>query len=265
MQKEKKIPSGIYYVIPAQVFEDDRLEHSETVFYALLSGLSFSEGYCYASDKYLSDRMKVEPRTIKKWLLKLETFGYIKRATEKKGMTWDRKIYICHAKIDSSNCYERTYGSPTKGTASPFEREPQFPIVSKEREEEEEEGFAPTEEERRELDKRFSSRPSRYKPVLDKLKWERVTIKNMRATAKEVKDKTETEQKKGSVMEERVMVNRLKAEKLCEASPSHSACKKIFKLSKDFVSCRFEDGRECTIPFGDPEFDEKVERCKAKK
>ena len=94
-QKQSRT-AGMYYVIPAQVFEDAKLEHSEINFYALLSGLAFNDGYCWASDKYLASRMRVEDRTIRKWILKLEKLGYIRRETERKGLRWERKIFLCH-------------------------------------------------------------------------------------------------------------------------------------------------------------------------
>ena len=96
--------SSIYYVIPAQVFEDERLEPSELKFYALLSGLAHSSGYCFAGNDYLANRMRSNLKTIQRWLLKMEGLGYIKREVKKIGMKTDRKIFICHSK--SNNSYE---------------------------------------------------------------------------------------------------------------------------------------------------------------
>jgi hypothetical protein len=136
--------SGIYYVTPAQVFEDERLEHSEILFYALLSGLAYSNGYCFASDKYLAERMRSKERTIQDWLSRLEGFGYIRRDTKKIGMGWDRKIFICHSRLESNNSYEGNSSAvsngikiiSTKGTPVPYREAPQCHI---EREEEEKE------------------------------------------------------------------------------------------------------------------------------
>lgn len=121
--EEKPIRSGLYYVIPSQVFEDDRLEHSETVFYALLSGIAWNDGYCYASNDYLAKRMKVDERTIRKWLERLENFGYIHRETSKKGMFWERKIFISHSVPVSKDVYERNRGAASKGPGRPDEEE----------------------------------------------------------------------------------------------------------------------------------------------
>lgn len=101
---------SIYYVIPAEVFEDKRLEHSEIIFYALLSGLAKSGGYCYASDKYLAQRMHCGVSTVQTWLRKFEKLGYVLRETTKDGMKWERKIFITHSikgtKDNSNNVCE---------------------------------------------------------------------------------------------------------------------------------------------------------------
>lgn len=129
--------SGLYYVIPSSVFEDCRLEHSEVVFYALISGLATNEGYCYASDLYFSSRMKVSERTIRDWLQRLEKFGHLKRETTKKGMYWDRKIFVFSCISKSS--YDRHSSAGSIGTSAgsigtpvPDRQEPQCRIVSKE-------------------------------------------------------------------------------------------------------------------------------------
>jgi DNA-binding PadR family transcriptional regulator len=120
---------GAFYVIPSQVFEDDRLEYSEIMFYALLSGLANNTGYCFASDKYLAERMKISHQTIERWLLKLEEIGYIKRETKKNGLRWDRKIFITHARVNSNNVYEP---SPTRARTLTHEGIVRKEIINKE-------------------------------------------------------------------------------------------------------------------------------------
>jgi hypothetical protein len=88
--------SGLYYVIPAQVIEDPELDHPDIVFYAILSGLAERDGYCFASNKHLAQRMRRGTEQIEKYLKKLETLGYIRRETIKNGLQWDRKIFINH-------------------------------------------------------------------------------------------------------------------------------------------------------------------------
>lgn len=131
MSIENEPQTSLYYVIPAEVFEDDRLEESEIMFYAFLSGLSRSKGYCYASNEYLAKKRKVTDRCIKYWLDRLEEFGYIKREVTKNGFKWDRKIFITHARI-SKNSYQGNSSSLPKGTPVHHRGEPQFTIIEEE-------------------------------------------------------------------------------------------------------------------------------------
>lgn len=119
---------GLYYVVPAEVFEDDNLEDSEKMLYALISGLSNNTGYCYASDNYLSERRKCDARHIRRMVLKLEEHGYVKRETIKKGMNWERKIFITHS---SRKSYERTCTSASNGCTGPDRADVHSRIVSK--------------------------------------------------------------------------------------------------------------------------------------
>lgn len=173
--------ASLYYVIPAQVFEDDRLEFSEIMFYGLLSGLAFSNGYCFASDRYLGKRMKSDERTIRRWIEKLEGFGYIKRHTEKNGMKWDRKIFICHS---STNVYERASSSLSNGHTCPDREGAHARIVSKEEEEETAtpsqivHNSPPTQAELEELQRRKKAR--RGTPIVDEEKWNAATLKSIR-------------------------------------------------------------------------------------
>lgn len=128
--KTEEHKSGLYYVILSAVLEDTRLEHSEIVFYALLSGLATVQGYCFASDEYLAKRMRCKERTVRDWLLRLEKFGYIERETKKEGMLWDRKIFVHHGLSKSS--YERHPSAVRSGGAVPDREALQCRIVSKE-------------------------------------------------------------------------------------------------------------------------------------
>lgn len=113
----------LYYTIPASVFEDEDLIDSEVLFYALISNLSTKDGYCYASTGWLAKKRKVDESTIKRWLEKLESLGYIRRLTQKIGMNWDRKIYIDIPKrktapppMDSNKVYEGSFSQNYEGS-----------------------------------------------------------------------------------------------------------------------------------------------------
>lgn len=203
----QKVPTaGIYYVIPAQVFEDEHLEKSDIVFYALLSGLSSSYGYCFASDKYLAQRMKCTDREIRYMMKTLENRGYIRKETIRNGVNWDRKIFICHAKVDNSkNIYERNPNSAppeTERKPTSVREEAHFRIESKalvsedsssysskessesERKKEEEplsqnEALSPEEEEH--LQKCLKNRSSTADPIFMPNRWKESIIRRFRA------------------------------------------------------------------------------------
>ena len=115
LQEAKEPRSGMYYVIPSQVFEDPELEHTEIVFYALLTSLAGKNGYCFASDKYLAEKMRKSEEQIKRYFKKLEDLGYITRESKRIGVLWDRKIFINH------NFKKSPPNDPCKGHTRPLE------------------------------------------------------------------------------------------------------------------------------------------------
>jgi helix-turn-helix protein len=140
-EKQKEIKArqerapGLYYVIPAEVFEDEDLEHSEIMFYGLLSGLSSRDGYCWATNAYLAKRMGKSDDRVKVWLSKLEDLGYIKRETVQEGSFCERRIFIMHARVKKkSPDFTDAPGGVHKRTPPPSAKT--HHIVSKEREKE---------------------------------------------------------------------------------------------------------------------------------
>lgn len=121
--------SGLYYVVPAFVFESDDIGWPEKMLYALISGLSTNHGYCFASDSYLAKKMKVDDRTIRRHLNTLESLKFITKHTEKKGMFWSRKIYV--NSWNSNNFYEGTSVSYPIGQKCPTRTDKNVRIVSK--------------------------------------------------------------------------------------------------------------------------------------
>lgn len=195
MENQQKIPAGIYYVIPSQVFEDTALEHSEVVFYGLISGLSFSSGYCFASDEYLGERMRVDGRTIRRWLEKLEGLSYIKRETIKKGMYWERKIFITHSRIISNNVYERTPMSASSGPPRPHRKDAHVRIEGEEELVSEDppltppkktlELSLPTKEEEEEIDRRIRERPKDSPKIKCMKKYRSTVLEEIRSEKKD--------------------------------------------------------------------------------
>lgn len=83
-----------YAVIPAHVRYCKDLEPCARLLYGEITALANKHGYCYASNEYFANLYDVDVRTVKYWVESLQKHGFIHIQTEKKGMYWDRKIFI---------------------------------------------------------------------------------------------------------------------------------------------------------------------------
>lgn len=68
---------GYYAVIPATVLFNEGLKPNEKLLYALITALSNKEGYCYASNKYLGEKLGVDPVTVSRWITDLRRNNYV--------------------------------------------------------------------------------------------------------------------------------------------------------------------------------------------
>ena len=68
---------GYYAAIPATVLFNERLKPNEKLLYALITALSNKEGYCYASNKYLGEKLGVDPVTVSRWITDLRRNNYV--------------------------------------------------------------------------------------------------------------------------------------------------------------------------------------------
>ena len=68
---------GYYAVIPATVLFNERLKPNEKLLYALITALSNKEGYCYATNKYLGEKLGVDPVTVSRWITDLRRNNYV--------------------------------------------------------------------------------------------------------------------------------------------------------------------------------------------
>lgn len=84
----------LWYVIPAEIYEDERLSAEEILLFGLVANLANKTGYCYASNQWLGKKRGVDDRTVRRWLEGLEKHGYIKRDLPTKGEAEPRRIYI---------------------------------------------------------------------------------------------------------------------------------------------------------------------------
>lgn len=95
-QDNQNVPNHPNYfaVIPADVRYCKDLEPSAKLLYGEITALCNREGYCWASNSYFADLYNVDERTITRWLTSLKDKEFICIQTIKKGMYWDRKIYL---------------------------------------------------------------------------------------------------------------------------------------------------------------------------
>jgi len=67
----------LYAIIPANVFYDHSLSANARLLFGEISGLTNSEGFCWAGNQYFQKRHNVTKRSISKWISELQDAGYI--------------------------------------------------------------------------------------------------------------------------------------------------------------------------------------------
>ena len=106
--KENKETIGYYSVIPATVLYNKELKANEKLLYAIITSLACKEGYCFASNKYLAEKLDVNPKTVSSWISDLRDKGFIKLEpirNENKQII-QRKIYINDLPYPLNNGYK---------------------------------------------------------------------------------------------------------------------------------------------------------------
>lgn len=85
--------SNLKYVeVPMVVLLDDDISSTSKLLMGLITTLTMQDGFCYASNKYLSTLMKVSRRTITSCITSLKRKNYIKVKNEPNM----RKIYLAN-------------------------------------------------------------------------------------------------------------------------------------------------------------------------
>ena len=94
--KEKEDNVGYYSVIPATILYNKELKANEKLLYAIIISLSCKEGYCFATNKYLAEKLGVTPKTISSWLSDLQKrkFIIVELIRNENKQIIQRKIYI---------------------------------------------------------------------------------------------------------------------------------------------------------------------------
>ena len=99
---------GYYSVIPATVLYNKELKANEKLLYAIITSLACKEGYCFASNKYLAEKLDVNPKTISSWIsdLKNKNFIVVELIRNENNQIVQRKIYINDVPYTLNNGYQ---------------------------------------------------------------------------------------------------------------------------------------------------------------
>ena len=81
-----------YVEVPMIVLLDEDISSTSKLLMGLITTLTMKEGFCYASNKYLSNLMKVSRRTITSCITSLKRKNYIKIENDLNL----RKIYLAN-------------------------------------------------------------------------------------------------------------------------------------------------------------------------
>ena len=81
-----------YVEVPMVVLLDEDLSSTTKLLMGLITTLSMKDGFCYASNRYLSNLLKVSKRTITSSITALRRKDYIKIDNEDSA----RKIYLAN-------------------------------------------------------------------------------------------------------------------------------------------------------------------------
>ncbi len=79
-----------YVQVPMAVLADEKISSTAKLLMGLITTLSMKDGYCYASNRYLSNLLKVSKRTISSSITTLRRNNYLKIDNEDSA----RKIYL---------------------------------------------------------------------------------------------------------------------------------------------------------------------------
>lgn len=101
MEKNNKYISyqNLYMVIPTLIGIDQELPPGARLLYGLISSLSHKEGYCWATNAYLSEMLGVSKTSVSTWISLLQKKGYITSEIIYKNGT--KEVEARHIRINS--------------------------------------------------------------------------------------------------------------------------------------------------------------------
>lgn len=106
--KEKEENVGYYSIIPATILYNKDLKANEKLLYAIITSLACKEGYCFATNKYLAEKLGVNPKTISSWISDLQKrkFIIVELIRNENKQIIQRKIYINDVPYPFNNGYQ---------------------------------------------------------------------------------------------------------------------------------------------------------------
>ena len=106
--KENQEKVGYYSVIPATVLYNKELKANEKLLYAIITSLACKEGYCFASNKYLAEKLDVNPKTVSNWIsdLRDKNFIIVELIRNENKQIIQRRIYINDVPYPLNNGYQ---------------------------------------------------------------------------------------------------------------------------------------------------------------
>ena len=100
--ENKWLMSEWYWIIPNLVLFDNRLTDKQKLLFCLISSLCAEKGFCWASNKYLWEKLWVKERTISTWIKALIDLWYIESDINKS--KWNER-HITIANVINQNTY----------------------------------------------------------------------------------------------------------------------------------------------------------------
>lgn len=94
MTEDKNRKEGLFAYIPMMLIMDNSVQPNAKLLYGILTSLASSEGYCWASNEYLSKHFDVHKKTVSVWVSELKDRDYIEVEVESTEKGYDRRIYI---------------------------------------------------------------------------------------------------------------------------------------------------------------------------
>ena len=93
---EEKQNIGYYSIIPATILYNKDLKANQKILYAVITSLSNKEGYCFASNKYLADKLNVGANTVSGWItdLRRKNLVQVELIRNDKQEIIQRRIYV---------------------------------------------------------------------------------------------------------------------------------------------------------------------------